>query len=434
MLKTIFITLTILSLGVTCMAANVSVRFIGGQAELGTIEVHGVGSGDFDAKMWQSGKLNLVADSRSPLMAPRLKGMYRNIYAPSIVDTGDGWRVFYGAWDGVDSGNDRIYSLTTADFVDLGPRQTVIEHGVFEHVCNVNALRLPDGSYRLMCTAYPDKDGLNKPATFTSPDGVRWNGSKAPYEAQFSDIISIDGYDKYKAADINGMNVILYEDLPPTPSYKEGVGNHPPSSQEGGRGEVGVWRLYFNNFKDFGRVYRATSKDGKSFTFDGASVEVGACVNDVKKFTAAGKPIYLMGLHMNGQKLWYSLSNDGMKFEAPKELASNLGDADKYMVAIGWVTRGNRVLGFLYGAGAVTDLAHNRIFGRWLQKKVVFVATDGTRYEPSSAIGPDRQVIKIPQGKELDGTFEVYAEDGVTLVGKSAGKAVPSAGYEVVAK
>ena len=397
--------------------ADVSVKFIGGQAELGQIEIHGVGSGDFDAKLWQSGKLNIVPDSRSPLIAPRQKGLHRNIYAPSIIDLGDSWRVFYGAWDGVDTGNDRIYSLTTADFIDLGARETVIDNGEFIHVCNVTSVRLPDGSYRLMCTAYPDKDGLNKPATFTSPDGDVWNGKKAPYEARQSDIIRIEGYDKYAAADINGMNVILYET---------------PSSQEGGRGEVGVFRLYFNNFKDFGKVYRATSKDGKSFTFDGVCVEMGACVNDVKKFSSAGKPVYLMGLHMNGQKLWYSLSTDGMNFETPRELVTNLGDADKYIVAIGWVTRGNRVLGFLYGAGEVPGLNRNRIFGRWLQKRVVFVASDGTRYEPSGALGPDRQIIKID--KELDGTFEVYAEDGVTLLGKTAGKAVPSAGYEVVSK
>lgn len=405
MLKMIFLTITILLLGVCCMAADLSVKIIGGQAESDSIEIHGVGAGDFDAKLWQNDKLNIVPDCRSPLIAPRLKGMMRNIYAPSIVDLGDSWRVFYGAWDGVDTGNDRIYSLNTADFVDFSTRQTVIEHGVFEHVCNVSAQRLPDGSYRLMCTAYPDSDGLNKPATFTSPDGACWNGSPAPYKAKLSDIIEIDGYDKYKAADINGMNVILYED--------------------------GVFRLYFNNFKDFGRVYRATSKDGKHYKFEGVSVEFAGFVNDVKIFTAAGKPIYLMGIHRNGDKLWYALSNDGMKFDAPRELVSNLGDADRYIVAIGWVTRGNRVLGFLYGAGASSGLASNRIFGRWLQKKVVFVASDGTRYEPSSALGPDRQIIKIPGGKELDGTFEVYAEDGVTLLGKSPGKAVPSAGYIV---
>ncbi len=383
--------------------ADVSVRMIGGQAELGQIEIHGVGSGDFDAKLWKSGKLNFVPDSRSPLIAPRQRGLWRNIYAPSIIDLGDSWRVFYGAWDGVDTGNDRIYSVTTEDFIDFGARETVIEHGEFIHVCNVTSVRLPDGSYRLMCTVYPDKDNLNKPATFTSPDGTGWNGAKREYAARQSDIITISGYDKYAAADINGMNVILYED--------------------------GVYRLYFNNFKDFGKVYRASSKDGRNFTFDGTSVEFGACVNDVKKFISAGKPVYLMGLHMNGDRLWYSLSNDGMTFEAPREMVRNLGTEDRYIVAIGWVTRGNRLLGFLYGAGEVPELNRNRIFGRWLQKNVVFVASDGTRYEPSGALGPDRQIIKID--KELDGTFEVYAEDGVTLLGKSPGKAVPSAGYKV---
>ena len=403
MLKPMFYTLAILTLGVTCMAGNVSVRMTDGQTQPGTIEIRGVGAGDFDPSIWRSGKLNMVADARSPLIEPR-QGPCRNIYAPSIVDLGTSWRVFYGAWDGVETGNDRIYSLTTSDFIDFGPRQTVIEHGVFQHVCNVSAQRLPDGSYRLMCTAYPDKDGLNKPATFTSPDGAVWNGSPAPYAAQMSDIISIDGYDKFQAADINGMNVILYED--------------------------GVFRLYFNNFKDFGRVYRATSKDGKQFKYEGTSVEFAAFVNDVKKFSVKGKPVYLMGLHRNCDKLWYSISTDGMKFDAPLELGSNIGAGDRYIVAIGWVTRGNRVLGCLYGAGADSGLAQNRIFGRWLQKKVVFVASDGTRYEPTSAIGPDRQTLKIPQGKAINGTFELYAEDGITLLGKVAGKAEAGV-YEV---
>ena len=403
MLTTIIRAIAILSLGVTCMAGDVSVRFTGGQGEFDVIEINGVAAGDFDPAIWRAGKLNLVPDARFPLIAPSQKGPWRNIYAPAIVDLGNSWRVFYGAWDGVQTGNDRIYSLTTPDFFDFSARQTVIEHGEFVHVCNVNAQKLPDGSYKLMCTAYPDKDGLNKPATFTSPDGAKWNGSPAPYEAKMSDIISMEGYDKYAAADINGMNVSFYDD--------------------------GVYRLYFNNFKDFGRVYRASSKDGKHYTFDGASVEVEAFVNDVKKFTAAGKPVYLMGLHRNGDKLWYCLSTDGMKFDPPVEMAKCQGEADRYMVAIGWVTRGNRVLGFLYGAGAVNSLDRNRIFGRWLQKKVVFVAKDGTRYEPTTAVGPDRQIIKVPVGKETDGTFEVYSEDGVTLLGKSPGKAVPSAGY-----
>ena len=390
--------------GNMCVAAKLEVKQVGGQAEIGTVEIHGVGAGEFRPELWEKGTLNIVPDARLPLIEPRRHGLWRNIYAPSAVETPDGWRVFYGAWDGVDSGNDRIYSTSTRDFLDFTDRAMVIDHGEFIHCCNVSAARLPTGEYRLMCTVYPDKSDRNKPATFTSADGVKWNGADAPYPAKMDDIISIDGYDKFADADINGMNVILYED--------------------------GVWRLYFNNFKDFGKVYRASSTDGKHFRLDGQAVEFGACVNDVKKLSAGKDTYYLMGLHMNTDKLWYSLSKDGLTFGAPREMVKNLGEKDRYIVAVGWVVKGNRVLGFLYGAGEASHLAANRIWGRWLQKKVVFVASDGTRYEGSRAIGPDRQVIDVPKDKPLTGHFVVYDEDGTTpIVMKSRTTLTSSAVY-----
>ena len=379
----------ILMTGVMCMAAP-SIKQIGGQADLGTVEIHGVGAGQFSPDLWKSGKLNIVPDVRYPMIAPRKSGMYRNIYAPAAVEVENGWRLFYGAWDGVHTGNDRIYSVETQDFIDFDNRQIVIDNGDFIHVCNVSAVRLPDKSYRLMCTAYPDATGKNKPSTYTSPDGLAWNGTKAPYPARMSDIIAIDGYDKYTDADINGMNVVFYED--------------------------GIFRLYFNNFKDFGRVYRATSTDGKNYEFDGQALEHRACVNDVKKFVIGGKPTYLMGLHMNGDKLWYALSNDGMTFSPAQEMIRNQGSADRYMVAIGWVVKGDRLLGFVYGAGEVGELNRNRLFARWLQKKVVCVGEDGTRYEALGALGPDRAIINVPRDKQVKGHFVVYGEDGSTVV------------------
>ena len=391
-LRSTAIAFLILLTGVECMGAQrkLEVRQVPGQAEFGTVEIHGVAAGDFRPNLWKQGKLHFVPDIRSPFIEPRKGGVFRNIYAPSAVEVADGWRVFYGAWDGVDSGNDRIYSVHTRDFVDFMGRRTVIEHGDFIHVCNVSALRLPNGEYRLMCTAYPDENGLNKPALFSSPEGVHWNGSPAPYPARPSDIVTIDGYEEFRDADINGMNVIFYED--------------------------GVYRLYFNNFKDFGSVFRATSEDGKHFRFEGPALQVGAVVNDVKKFALDGKVYYLMGLHMNTDRLWYSLSRDGMRFEPAKELARNLGDGDRFIVAIGWVTQKNRLLGFLYGAGEHPGLDRNRIWARWLQKKVVFIADDGTRFEPTGALGPDRQILTVPRDREITGHFAVYSEDGSTVV------------------
>ena len=387
-------------------AGRMDIKCVPGQAELGTVEIHGVGAGDFRPDLWEANKLNFVPDVRSPLIEPRKRGLFRNIYAPSIVDLGDQWRVFYGAWDGVDSGNDRIYSVNTRDFLDFGDRQTVIKHGDFIHCCNVNAIRLPSGEYRLMCTVYPDANDLNKPATFTSPDGVKWNGCPAPYPAKKSDIITLEGYDKFKDADINGMNVILYED--------------------------GVFRLYFNNFKDFGPVFRATSKNGKDYKFDGVVLGAPGVVNDVKKLQAGGKTWYLMALHMNTDKMWYSLSNDGRTFRECRDLARNLGDKDRYMVAVGWVVRGNRVLGFLYGACPVPSVDRNRIYARWLQKKVIFVGDDGARYEAKSSLGPDRQIIEVPQDKQVNGHFEVYAEDGASLIADDiSGTLIPGAVYVI---
>ncbi len=405
MIRCILSICLILLTGVMCMAAP-SIRQIGGQAELGTVEIHGVSAGSFNADLWKAGTLNMVPDARHLMIAPRKAGLYRNIYAPAAVEMESGWRLFYGAWDGVPTGNDRIYSVETQDFLDFDNRQVVIEHGDFIHVCNVSAVRLPDSSFRLMCTVYPDQKGLNKPGTFSSPDGLAWNGAGAPYSAKMSDIISIEGYDKYADADINGMNTIFYED--------------------------GVYRLYFNNFKDFGRVYRATSTDGKAYGLDGKSLDVGAVVNDVKKFASGGKTWYLMGLHMNTDKLWYALSNDGMAFSPAQEMIRNRDAADRYIVAIGWVTKGNRLLGFVYGAGEIGELNRNRLFARWLQKKVVFVADDGTRYEAAGALGPDRAIINVPRDKQVAGHFVVYGEDGSTVLLDKGPATLMSGGVYVV--
>jgi hypothetical protein len=375
--------------------AEVSVEEVVGQAAAEFLEIHGVRAGAMDPAIWRAGRLHFLHDRQSPLLSPRLSGAFRNIYAPSAVEVPGGWRLFYGAWDGVETGNDRIYSVNTTDFVDFGERTTVIEHGDFIHVCNVNAVRLPDGAYHMMCTVYPDKDKLNKPAAFHSPDGRTWNGSEAPHEATFEDIIDIEGYAKYAEADINGVNVILHE--------------------------AGTYRLYFNNWKDAGQVYRASGKDGKRFRFEGVSLKTSHAVNDMKKFDVGGEAFYLMGLHRNADRLWYAWSGDGMRFEGERELGMHLDETDRYIVAIGWVVQGDRLLGYCYGAGAVRELNRNRIFARWLQKKVVFVDEDGGRHEPTRALGPDCQMIPLGQGKAMSGHFEVFAEDGERLVGKSKG-------------
>ena len=344
----------------------------GRDPELGTeAEVRGVGAGSFSAPLWETGNLYFVRDSSAPLLAPR-PGAYRNIYAPSVIREKNQWRVFYGAWDGIPTGNDCLYQTTTKDFRAFTNRQMVVEHGSFVHVCNVSATRLRDGSYRLLATAYPDTKGLNKPITFVL--------GKERVRATPQDLITLDGDSAFPDADCNGMNVVF---------------------QENGR-----FSLYYGDFKRFGTTWRATSSDGKHFTRDSVALTFPGMVNDVRKL---GKT-YLMALHANSDRLWYSLSRDCQTFASPRVLLTSATPEERYIVAVGMVEDGKRVLGVLYGAGPVPSLDRNAIFARWLQKKVTFGPTVADR-----AVGPERVRLSVPQDG-LQGHFSIFAEDGKTLL------------------
>jgi hypothetical protein len=84
------------------------------------------------------------------------------------------------------------------------------------------------------------------------------------------------------------------------------------------------------------------------------------------------------------------------------------------------------LLGVLYGAGPVSALNQNSIYARWLQKRIVFVANDGTRNPGTKALGPERQLLAFSSAGSVAGRFEVYAEDGATLLGTSATQTVSS--------
>src|SRR5207245_1424169 len=144
---------------------------------------------------------------------------------------------------------------------------------------------------------YPVSRGRNKPATFFSADGVCWD----PPSATRQQLIQLNGYDNFADADVNGVNVLLFE--------------------------AGHYRVYFADFRAFGKTWRAGSDDGRSFRLDGKVLDGSAMINDVKKFRVAGRDWYLMGLHVNGDRLLYTLSDDGLKFPPPRTLCEHAGDA-----------------------------------------------------------------------------------------------------------
>ena len=88
-----------------------------------------------------------------PMLTPLTGGPWKNIYAPWALEQTTGWRMFYGGWDGTATSNDRVYSVTTPDFLNFQNRMLVIDHGDFLHVNNENVTQLPDGSMHMICTA-----------------------------------------------------------------------------------------------------------------------------------------------------------------------------------------------------------------------------------------------------------------------------------------
>jgi len=372
--------------------ASAQLQDVSGQVPVGVIEIQGLSPGFFNPAYWQQNTLNWVPDVRIPMLAPQTTGPYQNIYAPWPLEEPIGWRLFYGGWDGSDTPNDRVYSITTNDFLSFDHRALVIDHGAFVHVNNVNVQRLVDGSLHMICTAYPDQNNLNKPAYFSSPDGITWNGSPQPYQAQLSDLASIQGYAKFQTGNFNGANVLLWDGQ--------------------------TWTLYFSNWNDqgpTGTMYRATTASLPAFQLQGVTMNTIYAVQDVKIFQSGGKNWYVVGFHDNAPTLWYSLSNDGIKFNKENVLFGSLASGvDSFIVSLGFVTSGSQLLGVVYGAGAAPTLDQNRIFARWLQKKAVITDSSGAQMTLQGGYGPDRQWFHGPPSGSLQGTIAVYSEDGVT--------------------
>ena len=52
-------------------------------------------------------------------------------YSPWPLEQANAWRLFYGGWDGTATPNDRVYSVTTSDFLSFENRVLVIDHRPF---------------------------------------------------------------------------------------------------------------------------------------------------------------------------------------------------------------------------------------------------------------------------------------------------------------
>ncbi len=399
-----------LTLTVMPVSGTVGLQEVPGQVAAGTIEILGLSAGTFNPAFWQQNTLNWVPDVRTPMLAAQTTGPYQNIYAPWPLEQVDGWRLFYGGWDGQDVPYDQIFSRRTTDFLSFGSPDHIISNGAFLNVNNVNVQQLSDGSLHMICTGgQAGNSGIgDKPVYFSSPDGVTWNGTPEPYYAQLTDVIRIQGYGPFDSGNFNGANVLLNDN--------------------------GTWVLYFKDWNQFDTTYRATAVTLPNFQFQGAALGSNDFVQDVKKITVSGQSWYLMGLVGADpkQSVFVSLSNDGITFDNQRVLFRNLSTQDQYIVAVAFVMKGDQWLGVLYGAGAVETLDRNQIFARWLQKRVVITDSSGVQYLAQGGYGPDRQWFQVPVSGILEGTMVVYAEDGVTLLGSSLVTLTAGKSYSLV--
>lgn len=399
-----------LSVTLTAVTNTVELQAASGQVAAGTIEIQGLAAGDFTPPYWQSNTLNFVPDVREPMFAPRTTSPYQNVYAPWALEQPVGWRMFYGGWDGSPSPNDRVYSVTTNDFLTFDNRMLVIDHGAFEHINNVNVQQLPDGSLHMVCTGGAVDQVNNWPTYFSSPDGVTWNGSPEPYEAQLSDIVDIQGYPNYQYGGFNGGNVLFWDN---------------------------AWVFYFYDNNNNGQIFRATGTTPHTVQLQGIALLTGADPNGVYKFVVGGQPWYVMVLDSNMPQLWYSLSNDGISFAQMQTFLYSQSSQDSSIDSVSFVISRERILGVLYGANTGTpdnQLADNQIFARWLQKKVVITDTNGVQYFTQGSYGPDRQWFAAPSTGTLEGTMVVYSEDGVTPLGSSLVSLQPGTAYSFLLK
>jgi hypothetical protein len=392
----------------------------------GTVILDGLSASAFRPDLWQADTLHWVPDLAYPLFSA-LPGHSRNIYAASTVEEPWGWRIYYSAWDGVPTGNDRLYEGKTRDgFLTIQDRKMVVDHGEFKHVSNASAQKLADGSYELLGTSEgssnpPGDLPGEKPAVFESRDGDHFDGDLIPYQAEHSDNLRLN-YPEYDKDHFNGANV-LFRDSKTT-------------------------RFLFHEWShDRRSIYWAEGKDPWHLKVGG--IALGNTIlapNDLRKFTVGGKDWYLLALYhksdvsftaRDSEHVWYSLSNDGRSFSAAQPMVDAQGRADRFIFSVNFVSQGPRLLGILYGSSENAACDKNSIFATWIQKRAVLVALPGYHvgnggiYPGDGALGPDRQRFTLPAGKPFDGRLDLFEDDGKTAIGLVAVHLEPGNEYRI---
>jgi hypothetical protein len=341
-------------------------------------------------------------DERGVIVSPS-SGTYRNIYAPFAVNkSGSSWNIYFGGWDGESPApgtlpNDRVSMTTTNDnFMNISNlHSTIISNGTFQHANNECVFKVSSTDWRMVYTTLPNGSNINKPGYATSLDGVNWT----PAAGSWSYLLNMSGYSNWIAADVNGGNTI----------YRE------PN---------GTWHLYFIDNPRFDGIHHATSTDFINYTYVGDPLSTaGSAMTDFKPFSYGGNTYYMGLFPYPNNRISATVSMSLSTFPPLQTLFTSFGNGfnDNYFTTAGWVQDGQRIFGVLYGAAPTNDLLNERIFARWLQKKVIFENSSGVRWgDVEYGYGPDRVRMILAAGNSVEtGRFSVYDTDGSTLLYQS---------------
>ncbi len=278
----------------------------------------------------------------------------------------------------------KLYATQLSTTAAVGT--TVIDQGVFIHTNNESVIKVGPNDWRMLLTTYPVAN-QNKPMYATSSDGINFT----PNAGTLSNNITMTGYPNWAGADVNGGNVLYFEN--------------------------GIYHMYFVDFNNFA-VHHATSTNFVNYTYQGVALNEVRVINDFKRFDFGGTAYYMAVTHVNRDSIRASISTNLNTLPASQLLFSSKDAKDPNITSIGLVTDGNRLLGAIYGASDQISLTTNRLFGVWLQKKVLFSNASITWGEGGSSFGPDRFKVSMTQPVQT-GQLKILDTDGTTLLTQS---------------
>ena len=237
-----------------------------------------------------------------------------------------------------------------------------------------------------------DNSNINKPGVSLGTNGIDWQPNTGGRT-----FLIMQGYPGWgtptSGADVNGGNVIHFD-----------ASNN-------------TWHFLFTDVKQLSQhsVFHATGEYGLggAFVYKGIAVsQPGLIVNDIKRVNGH----YIIGLHTMARTLTLrrpppqQLSQPQSCFSHMKELRT-----DTLRVGLVVDSTGTKLLGALYGAGAVPTLTTIASLPNGC-RSARFMSDEGeVLWSSKSSVGPNAQILRpVPgQDQQYTGRFHVYDVDHV---------------------